>query len=456
VIVALLLLTAVVTFAAGYAVATLRASRKASARMARGASSAPAALRPLRDLPPHDPSPAAAPSAPSPRVEPAQVEPAQPEPWRVEYDPDAAEGTPAWRATMGALGDRMRAAGVRVVVFVHGSFVGDDPLNIARMIEDAVPILPDLARKLRGLTRGHLSRLLGDLSNFTGDYIEAFARATGVDAIEFTWSGENHHTARVQGAVRLARALALHRGSALEPGDGVLLVGHSHGGQLFAVLSQLVARVHGFEELVAAAQARGEDVGALETHLALLRRCRIDVATFGTPDRYAWARGARFRLLHVVNHRGPVASSRSEALRGVLRTTHGDYVRRVGVHGSDFPSPSAQERAMNARLDRVLGRGTSLRTWFRAIERGLRISTEGRTVLVDYGDEAAALPNFLATGLGHAAYTRREAMLFHARLLADHFYPALPVRPWAQRVRGWLGPRRILPLSPREPSTPDG
>lgn len=428
-IVVLLLLTAAVAFACGYGVATLRASRKAGAELRRAATSAPTALG--------DPGTAGGPLAPSAAIEVAQAEPS-----RLVYSADAAEGTPEWAAAMGGLGDRIRAAGVRVVVFVHGSFVGDDPLNIARMIEDAVPILPDLARKLRGLTRGHLSRLLGDLSNFTGDYIEAFSRATGVDAVEFTWSGENHHAARVQGAVRLARAIALHRGGALRAGDGVLLVGHSHGGQLFAVLSQLVARVHGFEELVAAAGARGEDVGALETHLALLQRCRIDVATFGTPDRYAWARGAGFRLLHVVNHRGPIASSRAEALRGVLHTTHGDYVRRVGVHGSDFPSPSAQERAINARLDRVLGRGTSLRTWLRAVERGLRISSEGRTVLVDYGDEATTLPNFLATGLGHAAYTRREAMLFHARLLADHFYPAMPPRPWTQRVRGWLPRRR--------------
>jgi hypothetical protein len=45
---------------------------------------------------------------------------------------------------------------------------------------------------------------------------------------------------------------------------------------------------------------------------------------------------------------------------------------------------------------------------------------------VDYGDGARAVPNFLATGLGHAAYTRRGAMLFHAQLVATHFYPLLP------------------------------
>ena len=67
---------------------------------------------------------------------------------------------------------------------------------------------------------------------------------------------------------------------------------------------------------------------------------------------------------------------------------------------------------------------------------------------------ARALPNFLTTGLGHAAYTRRDAMLFHARLVTNHFYPPRVATPWGQRVRVWLAPQRLLPPA-REPSTPD-
>jgi hypothetical protein len=321
------------------------------------------------------------------------------------------------------------------------------------MVEDAMPGLPDVARKLRQLTRAQVTRWLGDLSNFTPEYVAAFARATGVDAIEFVWSGENHHAARVHGAVRLARAIALHGGGALRPGERVLLCGHSHGGQLFAILSQLVAGSHGVEDLVAAAHARGEDVGALEDHLALLRRCPVDVATFGTPLRYGWGRGVRFRLLHVVNHRG--AAPRQPSLRGVLRTKHGDYVQPLGAHGSDFPATSARERRINARLDHVLGKGRDVRTWLRHLARGQRVAPQGHTVLVDYGDDAAGPLNFLATGLGHAAYTRREAMLFHAQLVADHFYPADAPTPWVERFRQLRAvPARLLPPR-RVPSTPD-
>ncbi len=244
--------------------------------------------------------------------------------------------------------------------------------------------------------------------------------------------------------MRLARSLALYGGGSLRSGDRVLLLGHSHAGQLFAILSQLLGRARGYEELVAAARARGEDIGALEDHLTLLRRCAIDVVTFGTPPRYGWARGAGFRLLHVVNHRG--ASARGASLLGVFHTKGGDYVHQLGGHGSDFPAPKARDRAANARLDPILGEGTNARAWLRQLAGGLRVPPEGQTVLVDYGDAAKVVPNFLSTGLGHAAYTRRDAMLFHARLVASELYPAsVPLLA--------PGPPGSVPLGPADPAS---
>jgi hypothetical protein len=415
-----------IAFAAGYALATARARTR------------PPLVPPSLDEHVDD--------------EPATA--AQTEPERIAFSQLPAEGSSEWRLAMLDLGTRMRSAGVRFVVFAHGSFVGDDPLAIARTVESALPFLPDLARAVRGFTRAQLSRVLGDLSNFSSAYIDAFANATGLDAVDFTWSGENHHVARVQAAVRLARTLALRGGGALQPGDRLLLVGHSHGGQLFAILSQLVARASGHEELIEAASALGEDIGSLEGHLALLRRCAIDVATFGMPLRYGWARGARVRVLHVVNHRG--ARATTPALRGILRTGYGDYVQQLGTHGSDLPAVSAKERELNARLDRLLGTGASVRAWLRHLAQGLRISPHGHTVLVDYGDEARTLPNFLATGLGHAVYTRRESMLFHTQLVANHFYPAGASSPWADRMRLWAVPRKLLISRRRPPAMRDG
>ena len=367
------------------------------------------------------------------------------EPTRIAFTRLAAEGTAEWRVAMEDLGSRMRSAGTRLILFVHGSFVGDDPLALARTLEGVVPVFPHLARALRGFTRAQVSRLLGDLSNFPADYVDALATATGVEAVGFTWSGENHHAARVQEAVRLTRALARHGATGL--GSRVLLVGHSHGGQLFALLSQLIARSRGYQELVDAASARGEDVAVLEEHLRRLRCCAFDVATFGTPPRYEFAPDSHFRLLHLVNHRRTTA--RGASLRGLLHTRRGDYVHHLGAPGSDWPAPSAKDRALNERLDRVLGVGSDLRAWLRHVANGPRISPYGHTLLVDYGDQARVVPNFWATGFGHAAYTRREAMLFHMRVVADHFYPPGTGRdgtrvaeaPW-DRVR--TAPARLL------------
>jgi hypothetical protein len=427
----LLLIAIPAAFVAGYVVARRRAR--------------PAASSPPELAPPVDPQALAL----------AHAEASPPSaPMRLRFTADAAAGTPEWRAAMGEIGERMRGAGVRLVLFAHGSFVGDDPLGLARVAEEAAPLLPEIARGLRGFTRSNVSRLLGDLSNFTDEYVRDFGQATGVVTSGFTWSGENHHAGRIQGAVRLARALVLHGGGAVRPGDRLLLVGHSHGGQVFAILSQLLARAQGYDDLLAAAHARGEDVAALEEHLALLRRCSIDVATFGTPPRYGWARSAGFRALHVVNHRG--ATPRAPSLRGLFHTRHGDYVHHIGAHGSDFPAPTARERAMNARLDRWLGQGSSVRLWLRNVAHGLRVAPEGDTVLVDYGDDAKVLPNLIASGLGHAAYTRYDAMLFHARLVGGHFYPPrAEEKPLSSRLRGWAAPRRLLLPARRSPSSPE-
>ena len=126
--------------------------------------------------------------------------------------------------------------------------------------------------------------------------------------------------------------------------------------------------------------------------------------------------------------------------------------------GPEWPAPLAKDRELNERLDRVLGVGSDLRAWLRHVADGLRVSPYGHTLLVDYGDQARVVPNFWATGFGHAAYTRREAMLFHVRLVADHFYPPdgqdtrIVEEP---RGRVWMGPARLLLPRRRSPSASD-
>jgi hypothetical protein len=339
-----------------------------------------------------------------------------------------------WQRAMAAVGARLRAARVKRVVFVHGTFVGNDTLGVVNALTRIFPRTNNaLAQAALLFTKRQNDKFLGDNANYESGYIRLFEEAIGGDipCASFVWSSENHHVGRVHGAARLARELAPYADpSALSfsvacararAPDRVLLIGHSHAGQLFALLTQLLAGGTEIEALLDAPRLRGEDMDGLAQDLAALRRLPLDIATFGTPPRYGWGDSANYRLMNVVNHRG--TGARASGLRGLLHTEEGDYVQQLGIAGSDFPATLEPERRLNARLDPVLGEGASVRTLMRNLRGGLRVPHHGHTFLVDYRDASDARPNFLATVFGHGVYTRFGAMLFNARLIANHFYP---------------------------------
>ncbi len=53
----------------------------------------------------------------------------------------------------------------------------------------------------------------------------------------FNWSSENHHIGRADGAIRLLDELASLK---LQPTQRVLLFGHSHAGNVFALMTNLL------------------------------------------------------------------------------------------------------------------------------------------------------------------------------------------------------------------------
>ena len=335
----------------------------------------------------------------------------------VVCDPPTIEAQSAeWRAAMGEIGGRLRRAGVRRVIFVHGTFVGHDPTTVFGALEGLLAALsPPLVLGLKQLTKAPSDRVLGDLGNYTPEYVALFEAATGVAAERYVWCSANHHFARLRGAARLLDLLA----------DGgrarLLLIGHSHAAQLFALFTQLVYPARTAPRLWAVLREAGEPVDRLAAAARAAARARIDIATFGGPPRYSWAPSRRCRVVHVINHRG--AEPRAGALGGALYTEGGDYVQQLGIAGSDVPPGSAKERELTARLDAILGAGCDPRAWREHLRHGARVPHHGFTWLVDYGDRAASvLPNCLGTLFGHGVYTTYEAMLFNARLLADHFY----------------------------------
>ncbi|MFK5688015.1 hypothetical protein ACI3GN_15920, partial [Lactiplantibacillus plantarum] len=73
--------------------------------------------------------------------------------------------------------ERFVRADVRAVVFVHGTFAGDDPIALARLARSAVGA--DVERALRRLFKARLDRVLGDAANYPPEYVRLFEAAIG-------------------------------------------------------------------------------------------------------------------------------------------------------------------------------------------------------------------------------------------------------------------------------------
>jgi hypothetical protein len=263
----------------------------------------------------------------------------------------------------------------------------------------------------------------------------------------FHWSGQNNHIARVDGAVRLIAELAalaeqLSRVSRQpDPAPRVLLWGHSHGGNVLALVSRLLgADSEARQEFFATTRCfynpwlgsrvdlpawpRVAELLAEPQHP--LRALALDLVTFGTPIRYGWDAGGCAQLLHFVNHRPsrerpPYQTAGSLRLGKFLAARDGDYIHQIGIAGSNFlPLPLAPRTLLaDCRLHQLLQRGTLQGNIVRRIRCGLRVPDAGTTLLVDYGDASWNFPRHLA---GHAVYTRSEWLPFHLAEIARHCY----------------------------------
>ena len=326
----------------------------------------------------------------------------------VPFDAIAARESDGWKTGMRDVGARLRAADVSAIVFVHGTFTGHDPLSAIRAVERALPTKAavPVADALRKVTRATVDRLLGDLGQFNAQYTDLFERginegapagARRIPCTSFAWSSENHHLGRVEAALGLLRVLATHH----EIGGGrILVLGHSHAGQVFALVTQMLASALTTEAIRDVARARGLDVGAYDIDRLTLVRASIDFVTFGAPNRYAWAKRDRTRALHVVSG-------------------NGDLVQRLGGRATDFPPIDAGDRKVNTALETSLGASFAAGDAVRALWT-TPSHDDRNVVLVDYGD--ANLLDKIGSGLGHGGYTRLDGMLFHADLVTRMLY----------------------------------
>jgi len=150
-----------------------------------------------------------------------------------------------WQDAMKRCGIRLSENRVRAVYFVHGTFVGNDPVGVVSMLGNAIPVLPkSLEKTMLRIAKRPTDALTKDLGNYIPSYVSLYQQALGVVELEvrnFTWSSGNHHLARLRGAIDLAQDLyRLREELALSSTERILLHGHSHAGLLFSLLCLMI------------------------------------------------------------------------------------------------------------------------------------------------------------------------------------------------------------------------
>jgi hypothetical protein len=373
----------------------------------------------------------------------------------------------AWQDAMAGLGTQLSDAGVRIVVFLHGTFLGTDLFGMQRL-DEVGGLKRGYSRGIAGLdallslmregdngvpafkggykppltdddpTKQSIDNQAEDAANFSYAYVDLFRKAINralsrpIFCERLLWSCEHHHVGRAQSAVQvITRLRALAAAQKQGAGDRILVQAHGHAGQVMALVSNLLA-THEFTGRMAFLQALKDYAKQTHASIAEIEQLErlptdhafngavVDVVTFGTPVRYGWDPSGLGKLLHIVNHRPMrVDGKRWLAKMELPQITMempiawgGDYVQQLAVGGTDAMPASPEAKAVNKALWELLEPYEGFERWLECARKSVRCQNDGQCLLVDYKDSTAT-----STAkdhiYGHAAYTRMNAMLFN-------------------------------------------
>ena len=331
----------------------------------------------------------------------------------------------------------LRDAGVTRILLVHGTFAGHDVIGIVREIARFSPIS---ATRLQELSKSWIDDLAGEMGNYTAAFADQIStlvntgHKTQIRVERFGWSGENHHLGRADGAMRLLDDL-----SSSESEGRILVLAHSHGGNLMAMLSLIAGaspeltqgffdatRMHYHSHLRSKIDLAFWDHVRNQLTNSSFTCPPIDVATFGSPLRYRWNREVCPKLLHFIQHRplidtSPTRSVMPRSIQDATTAAGGDYVQHIGIAGTDFlPSIFAwRDWIVEKRMGWLFESTARRRDVWTKLKQGRRESSDGTTLLVDYPSTAANLNQKL---LGHGVYTCQPWLVFHLQSICHHFY----------------------------------
>lgn len=389
--------------------------------------------------------------------------------------------SPAWFESMAECGSALSQAGVRAVVFLHGSIRGSDVFGMQRLDEvgglkrgysrgvsgvdallaamregdNGIPLLSGglkLPLANDDATRKLVDDQAGEAGNFTAGYVALFQQAVNkrvpqpIAVRRILWTSEHHHLGRAAAAVRLLHELrSLCEAQKLGKGDRILVQAHGQAGLVMALLSNLLCpspitkRPKLLGLLAAYAEQQGlPDLAAavrqLEPLLAdhsVLNGAALDVVTMGTPVRYGWDLSGMGRLLHIVNHRNLRTDNKSWLAKMELPQVTmempiawgGDYVQTLAVAGSDAVPATEAAKASNKAVWEMVEPYDGFERWLECARRAVRFPSEGGCLLVDYKD-CTNSTNVQEHYYGHAAYTRSNAMLFNTSEIIRFLYSA--------------------------------
>jgi len=343
-----------------------------------------------------------------------------------------AVGSAQYAQRMRSAGRSLRRARVGAIVLVHGTFVGNDPVGLHAMLLGSTA---GAYQRICRWTKACIDRFISDVGNYPASYAAELSTALGAEppipVHRFVWSGVNNHAGRAVAAVQLIGYMMSLK---LPAGQRILLCGHSHGGNVLALLTNLLSADRGglarFLEAVGG-YARRFDKAWPELESLLQAESRplatnpLDLVTMGMPIRYGFETSGYDQLLHFINHRpsyriAEYRTTRPTSVGELFAARQGDYVQQFGIAGSNFSVPL--DRSMwvaDRRLAEQLAAGLSCWGLPNRIRTGMRVPEEGRTLLIDYGETSS---RWLQDMLGHGVYTHSRHVLLHMEQIVRCFY----------------------------------
>ncbi len=346
--------------------------------------------------------------------------------------------------------------GVQHVVVVPGTFAGKDPFNIAGTLRAVPKHLPLIGTKIHNAadriekkTQEVFDNVTADTGNYTVAFTQRLEELVGGDPtvtlLDPAWTGQNHHFARADLAVRLLSHLD---GLDFSPRDQVLLWGHSHAGNGFALLSNLLANhresIQQFFEVCGHPEQKywRRAQRTLMTNRSPHPLAKhVTAVTFGTPVRYGWDSNGIHQLYHILFDRGtddPAQITTTPVFppmpNDILNATNGDWVQAFAIAGTDVVPPAPGPIERNRRIAELLLQGLKapkLTTDTRLIpfehlrflcarwKTGTRCHTDGHNILVDYqlSDATTSERPIEFSVFGHGVATTLKWLPAHLALL---------------------------------------